>query len=175
LFEAIYAALGPLAIIAEDLGEITPDVEALRRQFAFPGMRILQFAFGDDSRNNFLPHHHQNDTVVYTGTHDNDTTRGWWKSASEKERRYLCDYLGVDGSDVEWDLIRAACASVADTAIHPMQDILGLETEHRMNYPGKCEGYWEWRFEWSQVLPAHASRLAHLCRVYGRDGSNDRR
>lgn len=174
LFDAIHEALGPLAIIAEDLGEVTPDVEVLRRSFAFPGMRILQFAFGDDSTNNFLPHRHQHDTVVYTGTHDNDTTRGWWNSASDKERQYLCDYLGVDGSDVHWDLIRAACASVADTAIHPMQDILGLGTEHRMNFPGKCEGYWEWRFEWSQVLPEHASRLAHLCRVYGRDGSNDK-
>ena len=168
LFQAIRTALGPLAIIAEDLGEVTPDVEALRREFAFPGMRILQFAFGDDSNNTFLPHRHQNDTVVYTGTHDNDTTRGWWASASEHERRHLCDYLGVDGKDVHWDLIRASCASVADTAIHPMQDILGLGTEARMNLPGKGEGYWEWRFSWSQVQPEHASRLAHLTRVYGR-------
>ena len=168
LFHAIHKALGPLAIIAEDLGEVTPDVEALRREFAFPGMRILQFAFGDDSCNNFLPHRHQNDTVVYTGTHDNDTTRGWWASASAHERRHLCDYLGVDGHDVHWDLIRASAASVADTAIHPMQDILGLGTEARMNLPGKGEGYWEWRFEWEQVKAEHGSRLAHLTRVYGR-------
>lgn len=168
LFQAIHKALGPLAIIAEDLGEVTPDVEALRREFAFPGMRILQFAFGDDSSNNFLPHRHQNDTVVYTGTHDNDTSRGWWASASEHERRHLCDYLGVDGSDVHWDLIRASAASVADTAVHPMQDILGLSTECRMNLPGKGEGYWEWRFDWAQVLPEHAQRLEHLTRVYGR-------
>jgi 4-alpha-glucanotransferase len=173
LFDAIHAALGPLAIIAEDLGEVTPDVEVLRRQFALPGMRILQFAFGDDSRNTFLPHHHQNDTVVYTGTHDNDTTRGWWESASEHERRSVREYLAVDGSEIHWDLIRASCASVANTAIHPMQDILGLGTEHRMNFPGKCEGYWEWRFEWAQVLPQHAHRLKDLCRIYGRDGSND--
>lgn len=168
LFKAIHKALGPLAIIAEDLGEVTPDVEALRREFAFPGMRILQFAFGDDSCNNFLPHRHQNDTVVYTGTHDNDTTRGWWASATEHERRHLCDYLGVDGSDVHWDLIRASAASVADTAVHPMQDILGLGTEARMNLPGKGEGYWEWRFDWAQVLPERGSRLAHLTRIYGR-------
>ena len=168
LFQAIHKALGPLAIIAEDLGEVTPDVEALRREFAFPGMRILQFAFGDDSCNNFLPHRHQNDTVVYTGTHDNDTTRGWWASASDHERKHLCDYLGVDGSDVHWDLIRASAASVADTAVHPMQDILGLGTECRMNLPGKGEGYWEWRFDWAQVLPEHGSRLAHLTRLYGR-------
>ncbi len=170
LFEAIHAALGPLAIIAEDLGEITPDVEALRRAFAFPGMRILQFAFDGNSCNPFLPHRHQNDTVVYTGTHDNDTTLGWWRSAPEHERQTLRNYLAVDGHDVHWDLIRVACASVADTAIHPMQDILGLGTECRMNFPGKCEGYWEWRFEWAQVQPEHASRLAHLCRVYGREG-----
>ena len=170
LFKAIHAALGPLAIIAEDLGVVTPGVEALRREFAFPGMRILQFAFGSNSANNFLPHRHQNDTVVYSGTHDNDTTVGWWSTATAQERAYACDYLGVDGHDIHWDLIRAACASVADTAIHPMQDILGLGTEHRMNLPGKSEGYWEWRFDWSQVQPAHASRLAHLCRVYGRDG-----
>jgi 4-alpha-glucanotransferase len=168
LFQAIHKALGPLAIIAEDLGEVTPDVEALRREFAFPGMRILQFAFGDDSSNNFLPHRHQNDTVVYTGTHDNDTTRGWWSSASDHERKHLRDYLGVDGSDVHWDLIRASCASVADTAVHPMQDILGLGSECRMNLPGKGEGYWEWRFDWAQVKPEHAQRLAHLAHLYGR-------
>ena len=168
LFQAIHKALGPLAIIAEDLGEVTPDVEALRQEFALPGMRILQFAFGDDSCNNFLPHRHQNDTVVYTGTHDNDTTRGWWASATDHERRHLCDYLGVDGSDVHWDLIRASSASVADTAVHPMQDILGLGTECRMNLPGKSEGYWEWRFDWSQVDPEHASRLKNLTHIYGR-------
>lgn len=173
LFEAIHAALGPLAIIAEDLGKVTPDVEALRSAFAFPGMRILQFAFGGGSANSFLPHRHRNDTVVYTGTHDNDTTRGWWDTATERERQHVRDYLGVDGHDIHWDLIRAACASVADTAIHPMQDILGLGTEHRMNYPGKSEGYWEWRLDWSEVHPEHANRLAHLCCLYGRDGSND--
>ena len=172
LFNAIHKALGPLAIIAEDLGEVTPDVEALRREFAFPGMRILQFAFGDDHTNTFLPHNYRHDTVVYTGTHDNDTTRGWWQAASEHERRHLSDYLGVDGHDVHWDLIRAACASVADTAVHPMQDILGLGTECRMNLPGKPEGYWEWRFDWSQVHKHHAERLAHLTRLYGRGIAN---
>ncbi len=174
LFNAIHAALGPLAIIAEDLGKVTPDVEALRQEFSFPGMRILQFAFGDNSHNNFLPHRHQNDTVVYTGTHDNDTTQGWWASASERERRHATDYLALtDGSDIHWDLIRASCASVADTAIHPLQDILGLGTQHRMNFPGKSQGYWEWRFEWSQMGAAHADRLRALCKTYGRDGSPD--
>jgi 4-alpha-glucanotransferase len=171
LFKAIAKALGPLPIIAEDLGVITPDVVSLRKKFAFPGMRILQFAWGGDSGNSFLPHNHEQDTVVYTGTHDNDTTLGWWASASETERRHLCDYLATDAREVNWDLIRAACASVADTAVHPMQDVLGLTTEHRMNFPGKGVGYWEWRFSWSQVRPEHAQRLARMCQLYRRDGT----
>ena len=168
LFNAIHAALGPVAIIAEDLGEITPDVEALRREFAFPGMRILQFAWDGSNTNTFLPHNYQTDTVVYTGTHDNDTTIGWWHSASDKERQHAKDYFGIDGTDIHWDLIRAACASVADTAIHPLQDILGLDGSARMNFPGKSEGYWEWRFSWDQVKPEYGSRLAALCRMYRR-------
>jgi len=150
---------------------ITPDVVALRRKFAFPGMRILHFAFGGDSGNAYLPHNHDVDSVVYTGTHDNDTTLGWWAAANEATRRHVCDYLDTDGHEIHWDLIRAACASVADTAIHPMQDVLGLDGTHRMNLPGKGEGYWEWRFSWSQVRPEHAERLAHLCRLYRRDGT----
>jgi 4-alpha-glucanotransferase len=171
LFSAIAQALGPLPIIAEDLGEITPDVHVLRKQFAFPGMRVLHFAWAADATDRFLPHNHEADTVVYTGTHDNDTTLGWWAGATPRERQHLCDYLATDGSDIAWTLIRAACASVADTAIYPMQDVLALPTEHRMNFPGKAEGYWEWRFDWSQVEPRHAQRLAHLARLYGRTGS----
>ncbi len=168
LFKAIAMALGPLPIIAEDLGLITPDVTALRKRFAFPGMRILHFAFGGDSRNAYLPHHHEPDSVVYTGTHDNDTTLGWWAGASAHERIHALAYLGCEGREMHWDLIRAACASVADTAIVPLQDVLGLGGEHRMNLPGRSEGYWEWRFEWAQVQPAHAQRLAALCGLYGR-------
>ena len=168
LFKAIANALGPLPIIAEDLGLITPDVTALRKRFAFPGMRILQFAFGDDNRNLYLPRRHEPDSVVYTGTHDNDTTLGWWKDATAREREHALAYLDSDGSEMHWCLIRAACASVADTAIIPFQDVLGLGAEHRMNLPGKAEGYWEWRFEWRQVSPGHAPRLAELCALYGR-------
>lgn len=168
LFDAIHAALGDVAIIAEDLGEITPDVEALRQRFAFPGMRILQFAFGSGANNPFLPHNHSRDAVVYTGTHDNDTTCGWWAAASEAERIHARDYLGVDGHDFHWSLIRAACASVADTAIHPMQDVLGLGTECRMNLPGQPSGYWTWRFAWEQVGPEPAQRLKHLGQLYAR-------
>jgi 4-alpha-glucanotransferase len=168
LFQAITQALGPLPIIAEDLGEITPDVHALRRQFGFPGMRILQFAWAGDATDRFLPHHHEPDTVAYTGTHDNDTTRGWWATATDHERQHLREYLATDGEDIAWTLIRTACASVADTAVYPMQDVLDLPTQHRMNFPGKPEGYWEWRFDWSQVRPEHAQRLARLVQVYGR-------
>jgi 4-alpha-glucanotransferase len=168
LFAAIAKALGPLPIIAEDLGVITPEVEGLRKQFDLPGMRILQFAFAGDAGNAYLPHHHETDSVVYTGTHDNDTANGWWATASDHERHFARGYLATDGHDIPWSLIRAASASVADTAIHPMQDILCLPGECRMNFPGKAEGWWEWRFQWSQVHPWHAQRLTEFGRLYGR-------
>ena len=168
LFKAIAKALGPMPIIAEDLGVITPDVEALRKKFGLPGMRILQFAFAGDASDRFLPHNHENDTVVYTGTHDNDTTAGWWASATDHERHMARGYLATDGHDMPWTMIRAAVSSVADTAVLPMQDVLALPTESRMNYPGQESGWWGWRFQWSQVQPWHASRLAELGRLYGR-------
>jgi 4-alpha-glucanotransferase len=175
LFKAINAALGPMPIIAEDLGVITPDVEALRRRFHFPGMRILQFAFGDDAGNSFLPHHHECDTVVYPGTHDNDTSVGWWASASEAEQHFARAYLDTDGHDIAWALIRSACASVADTAVYAMQDVLSLPGECRMNFPGQSEGWWEWRMQWSQVQDWHAQRLAGLCRLYDRLPAGERK
>ena len=168
LFKAITKALGPMPIIAEDLGVITPDVDALRKKFGFPGMRILQFAFAGDASDRFLPHNYEPDTVVYAGTHDNDTVAGWWATASEYERHHARGYLATDGHDIPWTLIRAAMSSVADTAVHPMQDVLALPTEHRMNYPGQESGWWGWRFEWSQVQPWHAGRLLDLSRLYGR-------
>ena len=171
LFEAIAGALGDVPIIAEDLGVITPDVEALRRQFSLPGMRILQFAFDGGSGNHFLPHNHASDTVVYTGTHDNDTTVGWWDKATPHEREHVARYFDTDGREIHWDFIRAACASVGDMAIHPMQDVLGLGGEHRMNFPGKSEGYWEWRFQWAQVTAVQSERLNTLCKLYRRDGT----
>jgi len=175
LFKAINAALGPMPIIAEDLGVITPDVEALRKRFLFPGMRILQFAFGDDAGNSFLPHHHERDTVVYPGTHDNDTSVGWWAGASEAERHFARAYMDTDGHDIAWALIRSACASVADTAVYAMQDVLSLPGECRMNYPGQSEGWWEWRMQWSQVQDWHAQRLAGLCRLYDRLPRSERK
>ena len=106
--------------------------------------------------------------MVYTGTHDNDTVAGWWATATDHERHYARGYLATDGHDMPWTMIRAACASVADTAVHPMQDVLALPAECRMNYPGQSEGWWDWRFQWSQVHPWHAGRLAELVRLYGR-------
>ena len=168
LFKAINKALGPMPIIAEDLGVITPDVDSLRKKFGFPGMRILQFAFAGDASDRFLPHNFECDTTVYTGTHDNDTSAGWWASATDKERHMARGYLATDGHDMPWTLIRAALASVADTAVHPMQDVLALPTSCRMNFPGQESGWWRWRFQWSQVQPWHAGRLAELGRLYGR-------
>lgn len=170
LFDAIAAALGPLPLIAEDLGVITPDVDALRKQFGFPGMRVLQFAFGqgDGPLNRYLPHNHEPDSVTLTGTHDNDTSVGWWVSAPEAVRQHVRDYLATDGGDIAWDLIRAAHASVGDTAIVPLQDVLALSSEHRMNVPGEGRGNWGWRFSWADVRPEHATRLRALTHLYGR-------
>ncbi|MBI5684783.1 MAG: 4-alpha-glucanotransferase [Verrucomicrobia bacterium] len=170
LFAKLRAALGPLPIIAEDLGLITPAVDALRARFNFPGMRILQFAFGGAVENRFLPHHYERNTIVYTGTHDNDTTRGWFATASRKERRLLRRYLGhpCDDRRVSWELMRLAWSSVADLAIAPLQDVLNLGTEARMNFPGQSSGWWRWRFTSSQLTGAALDRLGEMTEVYSR-------
>jgi len=136
LFKALKKALGGLPLIAEDLGLITPEVDALRKAFELPGMRVLQFAFSNPD-NQFLPHHYEHNTVVYTGTHDNDTTVGWYKTMSENERAFLKRYLPSVGSDIAWEMIRVAFSSVADYAIVPVQDLLCLGSEARMNFPGR--------------------------------------
>jgi 4-alpha-glucanotransferase len=168
LFEAIGRALGPLPIIAEDLGFITEDVHALRQAFDFPGMKILQFAFGGDGNHEFLPHTYPRRTIVYTGTHDNETVRGWWEQASERERAFCAAYLGCDGHDVHWRMLQAACNSVAAMAIYPLQDVLGLGGAHRMNRPGQGEGNWGWRFDWPMVDGGVAGRLAAVAATSGR-------
>jgi 4-alpha-glucanotransferase len=170
LFRAITQALGPLPIIAEDLGIITREVDALRKRHGFPGMRVLQFAWSDtgSGQSRYLPHWHTPDSVVYGGTHDNNTALGWWQAASEGLRHHLREYLATDGRDVGWDLIRAACSSVADMAIHPMQDVLRLPSEHRMNVPGQGEGNWTWRFTWADVQPSHAAQMLRMSQLYGR-------
>jgi 4-alpha-glucanotransferase len=168
LFDAMQAELGDLLVIAEDLGVITPDVTALREQFELPGMRVLQFAFGGDSLNPHLPHNYDHSIVVYSGTHDNDTAKGWFESAPEHERTLACQYLKCDGHEIHWDLIRASAESPADIAIYPFQDVLGLGSEGRMNRPGISEGNWSWRFEWDQLLPNHAERLSEISSLNGR-------
>jgi 4-alpha-glucanotransferase len=168
LFDALRAALGELPIIAEDLGVITPEVDALRLGVGLPGMRVLQFAFGGGTEDRFLPHNHERHTVVYTGTHDNDTTRGWYAAITERERDFVRRYLARDGSDIAWDLIRCAWGSVADYAITPLQDVLDLGTEARMNLPGSAVGNWAWRFTPGQLQGWHLDRLADLTQLYGR-------
>jgi 4-alpha-glucanotransferase len=159
LFDAVEKKLGVLPIIAEDLGLITPDVITLRDRYMFPGMKVLHFAFSDGPDNSFLPHHYHENSVVYTGTHDNDTTVGWFKNATPQERSFLTKYVKTDGREIHWDLIRLAMQSVAAMSIFPLQDILGLESGDRMNLPGTTKGNWEWRFSWDQVNPTHAARL----------------
>ena len=152
LFDAIARALGPLPIVAEDLGFITPDVHALRDGCGYPGMRILQFGFGGDASNEFLPHNYVANTIAYTGTHDNDTARGWWDNASPHERAYVGSYLASGGDDIHWAMIRACCNSVANIAVFQLQDVLGLGSAHRMNTPGTVgDQNWSWRFDWSML------------------------
>lgn len=179
LFTAIRNALGELPIIAEDLGVITPEVEALRDDFGFPGMRILQFAFSSDSKNTDLPHNYHRNVVVYTGTHDNDTTVGWFGSVAGegstrnktqilRERKFCLKYLHTDGKEIAWDFIRTVCASVASTAIVPLQDVLELGTEARMNLPNTIGGNWSWRFQARALTDDRGARLNELTDLYGR-------
>jgi 4-alpha-glucanotransferase len=180
LLTAITDALGPLPIVAENLGVITAEVEALRERFGYPGMSILQFAFGTDEQANlFLPHTYPRERVVYTGTHDNDTTLGWWASSGAedstrsaddvmRERDYAMRYLATDGGEMHWTLIRTALASVANTALIPMQDLLGLGNEARMNLPGRQSGNWGFRFSWDQLTPEITRRLRALVDLYQR-------
>jgi len=179
LFTAIRNALGELPIIAEDLGVITPDVKKLRDDFGFPGMRILQFAFSRDSKDIDLPHNYHQSVVVYTGTHDNDTTVGWFNSVAgagstrtdaqiSRERKFCMKYLNTNGKEIHWDFIRTVLSSVADTAIVPLQDLLGLGSEARMNLPNSSEGNWSWRFRANALTEAHIDRLRDMTDTYGR-------
>lgn len=179
LFTAIRAALGDLPIIAEDLGVITPDVEKLRDDFGLPGMRILQFAFSSDTANQDLPHNYHRNVVVYTGTHDNDTTVGWFNSVAgegstrsveqiKREQDFCLRYLNSDSREIHWDFVRTVLASVANTALIPLQDLLGLGTNARMNLPNSTSGNWSWRFEQDGLTDAHAERLLSLTETYGR-------
>jgi len=180
LFTSIRDALGELPIIAEDLGVITPDVVELRDGLGFPGMRVLQFGFGGgDPKNTDLPHNYVHHAVAYTGTHDNDTTVGWFNSIAgegstrtaaqiEEERRFCLDYLNTTGEEIHWDFIRCVWSSVANTAIAPMQDVLGLGSEARMNLPNSTEGNWSWRYKSADITGEIEQRLKALTELYGR-------
>lgn len=170
-FRAVEQALGDLPIIAEDLGVITPDVVALRDGFNLPGMKVLQFAFASGPSDPFLPHNFTSNCVVYTGTHDNDTTRGWFATAAPAERDFCQRYLNTNGRDIAWDLIRAAWASVASFAIAPMQDLLDLGGEARMNLPGRQAGNWGWRMPYNALSEPLRQRLAEFNFLYGRHKS----
>ena len=180
LFNAMTHALGAMPIVAENLGVITPAVEALRERFGYPGMGILQFAFGGDGKaNDFQPHNYVRELVVYTGTHDNDTTVGWWQSsgdgdstrdaaAVEREKNFARRYLATDGHEMHWTLMRTALASVASTVLIPLQDVLGLGSEARMNLPGRASGNWQFRFSWDQLTPDLTRRVRDLVDLYER-------
>ncbi len=169
LFVAIEKKLGKLPIIAEDLGVITPNVVKLRDRFDFPGMKVLQFAF-DDPGNGFLPHNYQNaNCIVYSGTHDNDTTLGWYNQAPESERNYLREYTKSDGSDVSRQLIRLGILSVANQAIFPLQDFMELDGEHRMNFPGTTENNWMWRYTDEMLENLDRDYIKHIIGISNRN------
>ncbi len=169
LFTTLQRELGALPFIAEDLGVITPDVEALRDYLHLPGMRILQFAFGGDSSNIYLPHNYTSNTIVYTGTHDNDTTESWYRSLARKDRDVVKSYINAQKSqNISTALIRLAWASVAKIAIVPLQDLLALGNESRMNIPGQEKNNWQWRATKRQVNARDFIHLAQLNSIYGR-------
>jgi 4-alpha-glucanotransferase len=170
-FFATLATVFPyLPIIAEDLGIITREVELLRDSYSFPGMKILQFAFDSDSANGYLPHNHVRNCAVYTGTHDNDTTRGWFLALAESQQNRVCNYLRCSAEQVVAEMTRSALASVAKYAIIPMQDILQLDGSARMNIPGVAEGNWGWRLPADYVARASADELQRLSALYNRNG-----
>jgi 4-alpha-glucanotransferase len=170
LFQKLNDELGQLPFIAEDLGVITPEVDALREQFNFPGMRIFQFGFADRHAHNYLPHRYVRNTVVYTGTHDNNTTRGWWdEEATRIEKDAAMAYLGTARKDFVWDMIRGAEASVADLCLVPVQDILDLDAGARMNMPSRASGNWNWRCPEGALTPELAEKLAAIAEVTDRD------
>ncbi|MCX7798481.1 MAG: 4-alpha-glucanotransferase [Melioribacter sp.] len=171
LFNTIIDKLGNVPILAEDLGVITPEVNELRMKFNFPGMKILQFAFGKSGEKRFLPHNYEKNCVVYTGSHDNDTTKGFFKKEKEKNSdvfKHAQFYMNYYGEDMCSELIRLAYSSVADIVIIPMQDILNLDSEARMNFPGKPDGNWQWRFTWDQINEDIKNKISKLVMLFER-------
>ncbi|MEX0684804.1 MAG: 4-alpha-glucanotransferase [Balneolales bacterium] len=176
LFDVIQSKLGRLPIIAEDLGVITHDVLELRDKFDFPGMKVLQFSFSGDSANSFLPHNYKStNSIVYTGTHDNDTTLGWYEQAPEIEKHRVREYLNTDGNEINWDLIRLAMFSVANQAIFPLQDLMSLKSDHRMNFPGTVEGNWLWRYTSEMLDRIEKERIRKYTEMTNRNPRNNRK
>lgn len=171
LLKEIAKECSSISLVAEDLGIITEEVDALRYEFNLPGMKILQFAFDGNSDNLYLPHNHEKNSVVYTGTHDNDTTLGWFNSLSDHDKYQIYQYLGFSKTSMPYTLIGTALSSVANLVIIPMQDILEQGSEDRMNIPGTCEGNWKWGFKWEQLTEERAVRFSHLIKLFGRQGS----
>jgi len=167
-FDTVAASLGEISIIAEDLGVITPAVEELRDYCGFPGMKILQFAFDSGPDNPYLPHNHEKNCVVYTGTHDNNTTQGWFDELTPVRRKDVVEYIGCSGKQIANGLLRTALMSVADTVIVPFQDLLGLSSDARMNVPGTASGNWEWRFSWSMIPRSLGPAFRSMLGRYGR-------
>jgi 4-alpha-glucanotransferase len=169
-FHALEHALGHVPVWAEDLGLVTPEVERLRDDFDFPGMKVLQFAFDDNGAENpYLPFNYQHHCICYTGTHDNDTTVGWWSTLPPARKQQVLDYLGTTGpADIHWAMMRLAASSVADTVVVPMQDVLGLGTDARMNVPGSGEGNWGWRCPAGALTEELTRRLAEMTVQFGR-------
>jgi 4-alpha-glucanotransferase len=168
LFDALIERFGRLPLVAEDLGLITEDVHVLRERYGMPGMAVLQFAFDGGADNPYLPHNIKPDTVVYTGTHDNDTTLSWFLSLSAQQQLRVVDYLGYLHEPMPWPLIRTALMSTAQLAVIPMQDLLGLGQGHRINTPGTNKGNWQWKFSWDDVAPDLAPGVNRLVLLYGR-------
>lgn len=169
LFQTMKRKVGNKPVIAEDLGFLTPSVIKMVKRTGYPGMKILQFAFDSDESNVYLPHNYEKNTVVYTGTHDNDTTRGWYLSLKLKTRRFAKKYLNIRGNrEVEWAFIRAAISSASDMAIIPMQDYLGLGSEGRINMPSTLGNNWKWRMQSGALCKELAERILDLCRIYDR-------
>jgi 4-alpha-glucanotransferase len=168
LFAKLLDVFGELPLVAEDLGIITEEVTALRTKYAMPGMKILHFAFGGGADNPYLPHQQTRDSITYTGTHDNDTTLGWYEAIEEHVKQHVHEYLGPIDEPISWLMIRTALSSVSQMAIVPFQDVLELNAEHRMNIPGTVEGNWTWQFCWDWVPEESAARLKRLNELYGR-------
>ena len=170
-FNGVNKILGDVPLIAEDLGVISPDVKEMREKFGFPGMKIFQFAFSTDTTDPFLPHNYPVNCVAYTGTHDNETARGWFEHAPEKERQFYLNYLHSNGQHIAWDFIRAVWSSVAAFAIAPMQDFLELGNSARMNFPGRPTGNWNWRMAQDALIQGLANKIKEINILYRRDQS----